>query len=91
MRWLALLQAIAFTFSAAHAEGAIKTVVDYLADGYTIAEKREEEHRLPGKPPYEQLERVVHVTTYRLERNGDAVTCEVAYDSQQDSIATICR
>ena len=66
-------------------------VSDYLADGYTIAEKREEERTVPGKPPYDQVKRVVHVTTYRLERGAESVVCEVRYDSQLDTIKTFCQ
>ena len=62
-----------------------------IPDGYAIAEKREEERQVPGLPPYEQMKRVLHVTTYRLERGGEAVVCEVTYDSQRDTISTACQ
>ena len=68
-----------------------KQVAAYRAEGYTIAGKQEEERSVPGKPPYEQLKRVVHVTTYRLERGAEKVVCEVTYDSQLDTIATLCK
>ncbi len=76
---------------AAHADEKPETVSAYLAMGYSIADKRQEKRWLPGKPPYADLKRLVYITTYRLERDGSIVVCEVAYDSQQDSMQTTCR
>ena len=44
----------------------------------------------PGVPPYEHLARVVSITTYVLVRGGDTITCEIIYDSQQDSLQEHC-
>lgn len=91
MRWpLASAFAAVMAIPALAADAAGRDVAAYLADGYEIAEKREETRTLPGKPPYENLTRTVHVTTYRLQKGGETVVCQVTYDSQQDSIATVC-
>jgi hypothetical protein len=87
---LALLAGVPAGAPALAAPAADQGVAVYLADGYEIAEKREETRTLPGKPPYENLTRTVHVTTYRLRKGAETVVCEVTYDSQQDSIATVC-
>lgn len=91
MGWVLALAGALAAAGPALASEPDKGVAAYLADGYAIAEKREEERQVPGLPPYEQMKRVLHVTTYRLERGGEAVVCEVTYDSQRDTISTACQ
>lgn len=91
MRWLSALVGILLTTGLALAAESKNDVAAYLADGYKIAGKKEKERTVPGLPPYEQIKRVLHVTTYRLERGEETVICEVTYDSQQDTISTTCQ
>ncbi len=52
--------------------------------GWTLIGSETREQVLPGLPPYEELPRLLSVTTYHLEKDGQAMTCEIAYDSQHD-------
>ncbi|HCY13169.1 MAG TPA: hypothetical protein DG414_04945 [Gammaproteobacteria bacterium] len=52
--------------------------------GWTLIGSETREQVLPGLPPYEELPRLLSVTTYYLEKNGQAMTCEIVYDSQHD-------
>lgn len=90
MRLLTLLGAITISAAATSAGAAKHNVAAYVADGFHIAEKQEERQVLPGKAPYAAQKRVVLVTKYLLERGAEKVVCEVAYDSQQDTITTVC-
>jgi hypothetical protein len=91
MRWPFALVSVWLAAGQAMAAEAARDMAAYLADGYRIAEKQEEKRTVPGKPPYERMKRVLHITTYRFERGAEQVICEVTYDSQQDTIATICQ
>lgn len=67
------------------------SVADYLADGYTIAEKRAIVEVVKGAPPYSDLPRRIQRTTYRLVKPGSAsIACTLSYDSQQDTMTTAC-
>lgn len=90
-RWLMVPAGVLLAAAQATGNEPEMDVAAYLADGYEITGKREEERTVPGKPPYEQMKRVLHITTYRLIRGAEQVTCEVTCDSQQDTIATSCR
>lgn len=79
----------AFTGSAV-AQAPPLTVREYLAAGYRIESKTVEQKEAPGLPPYEELRRLVEVSTYVLVRDGFRVTCIMAYDSQRESLATVC-
>lgn len=91
MRWLLAFASALALAGPVLADEPHKSISAYLADGFTVADKREEKRTVPGVPPYEQLRRVLHVTTYRLERAGEAVICTVTYDSQQETISTVCQ
>ena len=67
------------------------TVVGLRQAGWMVAEQQERIERRPGLPPYEMLDRNVHVTTFVLEKNGQRKRCTLAYDSQLDTIAEECR
>ena len=90
MRWLLLLSAASAPVAVTSASAAKHDVAAYIADGFRIAAKQEEERVLPGKAPYADHNRVVLVTKYQLERGAESVICEVSYDSQQDTITTVC-
>ena len=65
-------------------------VKDLLRDGWRIIAKIETKERRKGLPPYENLTRVVQVTTYTLGKAGKTMECRIAYDSQQDRMTEAC-
>ncbi len=66
------------------------TVVGLRQAGWMVAEQQERIERRPGLPPYEMLDRNVHVTTFVLEKNGQRKRCTLAYYSQLETIAQEC-
>ena len=66
------------------------TVKNLQQQGWTVTKSSSRNETLPGLPPYEELPRVVSVTTYILERGGKTITCEIAYDSQRDTLDEHC-
>ncbi len=60
-------------------------------DGWRVMEKHEHQEKRPGLPPYENLTRVVQITTLVLTKEGQHMTCRMAYDSQRDKITEACR
>ncbi len=67
------------------------TVSGLRQAGWMVTEQQKRIERRPGLPPYEMLARVVHVTTFVLEKNGQRKRCRLTYDSQLDTIAEECR
>ena len=67
------------------------TVIGLRRAGWVVTEQQERIERRPGLPPYEKLDRYVHVTTFVLEKNGQRKRCMLAYDSQIDTFAEECR
>ncbi len=67
------------------------TVIGLRRAGWVVTERQERIERRPGLPPYEKLDRYVHVTTFVLEKNGQRKRCMLAYDSQIDTFAEECR
>jgi len=65
-------------------------VSELLSSGWKIAERAESVETRPGLPPYQALERRVHMTRYRLCRVGREVLCRIEYDSQRDRITESC-
>lgn len=65
-------------------------LADYLSQGFAVAEKTVEHRTLPGAPPYDDLQRVLHVSTYRLVRDERQVVCQITYDSQRETLVTEC-
>ncbi len=82
--------AIASLASAAPAAGG-ETVNGLRRAGWVVIEKHGRIERRPGLPPYEAMERAVHVTTFVMEKDGRRKVCTLAYDSQLDSFAEECR
>ena len=66
------------------------TVKDLRDQGWEVKDMHSRNETRPGVPPYEHLARVVSITTYVLVRDGDTITCEIIYDSQQDSLQEHC-
>lgn len=61
-----------------------------LQEGWKILEKTEALERHEGLAPYEDLDRIVHVSTYRMGKSGKIILCRIAYDSQRDHSAESC-
>jgi len=66
-------------------------VIGLRQAGWIVTEQRERLEQRPGLPPYETLDRQVHITTFVLERDGRRKRCTLAYDSQLDTFAEDCR
>ena len=67
------------------------TVIGLRRAGWLVTEQQERIERRAGLPPYETLDRYIHVTTFVLEKNGQRKRCMLAYDSQLDTFAEECR
>ena len=66
------------------------TVKDLKDQGWRVKDMHSRNETRPGLPPYENLDRVVSITTYVLIRGNDTIICEIIYDSQQDSLQEHC-
>ena len=76
--------------SAAPAAGR-ETVNGLRQAGWVVVEKRGRIERRPGLPPYETMDRAVHITTFVMEKGGQRKVCTLAYDSQLDTLDEECR
>ena len=81
--------AVAREHSTSTAGGA--TVVGLRQAGWVVIERQERIERQPGLPPYEMLDRHIHITTFVLENNGRRKRCTLAYDSQLEVFDQKCR
>ena len=52
--------------------------------GWTIVKQVEKQEVRPGVSPYTHLQRVVSITEYHLQKDGQRIICRMSYDSQQD-------
>ena len=52
--------------------------------GWTIIKQVEKQEVRSGVSPYTHLQRVVSITEYHLEKDGQRMICRMSYDSQQD-------
>ena len=52
--------------------------------GWTIVKQVEKQEVRSGVSPYAHLQRVVSITEYHLEKDGQRMICRMSYDSQQD-------
>jgi len=59
--------------------------------GWKIVRKTEESKQLPGIAPYENLVRVVHVISYRMQKGSDMMLCQASFDTQRDRYDETCR
>ena len=66
------------------------SVKNLQEQGWQVTKTSSRNETFPGLPPYEELTRVVSITTYVLERDGKTITCEIAYDSQRDTLDEQC-
>ena len=58
--------------------------------GWEIVEQIEKQEIRSGVSPYSSLQRVVSVTEYHLEKEGQTMICRLSYDSQQDTQEEKC-
>lgn len=58
--------------------------------GWTIVKQVEKQEVRSGVSPYAHLQRVVSITEYHLEKNGQTMICRMSYDSQQDTQEEKC-
>lgn len=77
-------------FTGAEEPSTAKTLRDLRQQGWAVTKTSTRNVSLPGIPPYESLSRVVSITTYSLERGAETIICEIAYDSQRDSLEEHC-
>ena len=66
------------------------TVKDLRQQGWDVKDMHSRNETRPGLPPYENLARVISITTYVLIRGEDTITCEITYDSQRDILQEHC-
>ena len=66
-------------------------LTDLRNQGWQVVSKREHQKKLPGVAPYENLTRVIQITTFVMSKDGKQMTCDMAYDSQRDRITETCR
>ncbi|MDH3451615.1 MAG: hypothetical protein OEN20_04290 [Gammaproteobacteria bacterium] len=69
---------------------AAMTVHSLTQEGWRITGTNTRNETRPGLPPYENLPRIVSITTYTLARGGQTANCEIVYDSQRDTIEEQC-
>ena len=66
------------------------TVKDLREQGWEVKDMSSRNETRPGLPPYENLPRVVSITTYVLIRGDETITCDITYDSQRDNLQENC-
>lgn len=84
-----ILAASILTAAPAAANG--DTTASLRADGWRVVEKSDRQEKRPGVAPYENLTRVIQITTFVLAKDGQRKVCDMAYDSQKDKITETCR
>jgi len=65
-------------------------IVVLRSSGWTEVGKREEIKKLPGETPYANLARVIQMTHFIFEKDGERKACWISYDSQRDQIREGC-
>ena len=66
------------------------TVAELREQGWRVVEKTSHQEKHPGIAPYENLTRVLQVSTFVLAFNGKRQTCRMVYDSQRDNLSETC-
>jgi len=59
--------------------------------GWQVISKADRREHRAGIAPYENLTRVIQITTFGLAKDDRRMTCLMAYDSQLDKITETCR
>jgi hypothetical protein len=89
---ISLVTALALAFggnSGADAQGE-DTVLNLKQSGWIVVEKTIRDEKFPGVIPYQNLVRVVHVSTYIMQKEGVRRTCRMSQDTMLDSIEQTC-
>jgi len=72
------------------AAGTEATSASLQEQGWRLIDKHERQEKHPGIAPYENLTRILQITTLVLEKDGKRQTCRMIYDSQRDNISETC-
>ena len=67
-----------------------RKILELKRQGWEVVEKQSNIEKRPGIKPYENLERLVQVVKYKLNKDKKVVFCIVEYDSQLDRIIDAC-
>ena len=82
--WLAVALIISVALLPHWAMGQSAGVYRLTQAGWNIVKQIEKQEVRSGVSPYTHLQRVVSVTEYHLEKDGQTMICRMSYDSQQD-------
>ena len=74
----------------ANNENETRKIIELKRQGWEVVEKQSNIEKRPGIKPYENLERLVQVVKYKLNKDKKVVFCIVEYDSQLDRIIDAC-
>ena len=74
----------------ANNENETRKILELKRKGWEVVEKQSNIEKRPGIKPYENLERLVQVVKYKLNKDKKVVFCVVEYDSQLDRIIDAC-
>jgi len=74
----------------ANNENKNRKILELKRQGWKVVEKQSSIEKRPGIKPYENLERLVQVLKYKLNKDKKVVFCIVEYDSQLDRIIDAC-
>ena len=84
------MSALLATVVVASADMVAADSVYRLQQEWVITHKVDRVESRAGLPPYQHLVRRVSISTYRLERGDEALSCEIIYDSQRDRQREAC-
>ena len=65
-------------------------VIELKRQGWKVTETHSSVEERSGIKPYQNLNRVVQVVKYRLNKDTQVLFCVVEYDSQWDTIREFC-
>jgi len=68
-----------------------ETVHGLRQNGWVVVKKSDANEWRKGIPPYENLDRLIYVVTYILEKDGKTITCTLARDMMADTFKQTCR
>ena len=74
----------------ANNEKETRKILELKRQGWEVVEKQSNIEKRPGIKPYENLERLIQVVKYKLNKNKKVIFCIVEYDSQLDRILDAC-
>jgi len=65
-------------------------IIEFKRQGWKVTETHNSVEARPGIKPYQNLQRMVQVVKYRLNKGTAVLFCVVEYDSQWDTIRESC-